>query len=60
MRGQKIRADESVCLFYPSANRDEEVFDQPFKFDIGRNPNPCKRRRENPSVKRPDRPDAPE
>lgn len=40
VRGQKIRAGESVCLFYPSACRDEEVFDQPFKFDIGRNPNP--------------------
>jgi len=40
VRGQKIRAGESVCLFYPSANRDEDVFDQPFKFDIGRNPNP--------------------
>jgi cholest-4-en-3-one 26-monooxygenase len=40
IRGQKIRAGESVCLFYPSANRDEEVFDNPFKFDVGRNPNP--------------------
>jgi cholest-4-en-3-one 26-monooxygenase len=40
VRGQKIRAGESVCLFYPSANRDEEVFEEPFKFDIGRNPNP--------------------
>jgi cytochrome P450 len=40
VHGQKIRAGESVCLFYPSANRDEEVFDEPFKFDIGRNPNP--------------------
>jgi len=40
VRGQKIRKGESVCLFYPSANRDEDVFDQPFKFDIGRNPNP--------------------
>ena len=40
VRGQKIRARESVCLFYPSANRDEEVFDEPFKFDVGRNPNP--------------------
>ncbi|MGH7864811.1 MAG: cytochrome P450, partial [Candidatus Binataceae bacterium] len=27
-------------LFYPSANRDEEVFEQPFKFDISRDPNP--------------------
>jgi cytochrome P450 len=40
IRGQKIRAGESVCLFYPSANRDEEVFDEPFKFDVGRDPNP--------------------
>ena len=40
IRGQKIREGESMGLFYPSANRDEEVFDQPFKFDIGRDPNP--------------------
>ncbi len=40
IRGRKIKAGESVCLFYPSANRDEEVFDEPFKFDIGRDPNP--------------------
>lgn len=40
VRGQPIRAGESVCLFYPSANRDEDVFDEPFKFDIGRDPNP--------------------
>lgn len=39
-RGQKIRAGEAVCLFYPSANRDENVFEKTFKFDIGRNPNP--------------------
>lgn len=29
----------SVLLSYVSANRDEEVFDQPFRFDIGREPN---------------------
>ena len=40
IRGQKIRQGEAVCLFYPSANRDEEIFDRPFEFDIGRNPNP--------------------
>jgi cytochrome P450 len=40
IRGQKIKAGESVCLFYPSGNRDEEVFDNPFKFDISRDPNP--------------------
>ncbi len=40
VRGNKIRAGESVCLFYPSANRDEDLFDEPFRFDIARNPNP--------------------
>jgi len=40
VRGQTIRAGEAVCLFYPSANRDEDLFEEPFKFDIGRNPNP--------------------
>ena len=40
IRGQKIRAGERVCLFYPSGNRDEEVFEEPFKFDISRDPNP--------------------
>jgi cytochrome P450 len=40
IRGQKIRAGERVCMFYPSGNRDDEVFEQPFKFEISRNPNP--------------------
>ena len=39
VRGQKIRAGQSVCLFYPSANRDEEVFEDPFEFRIDRSPN---------------------
>jgi cholest-4-en-3-one 26-monooxygenase len=38
--GQTIHAGESVALWYPSANRDEEVFDNPYAFDIARNPNP--------------------
>ena len=29
-----------MILLYPSANRDESVFDQPFSFDIARDPNP--------------------
>ena len=37
--GQPIRKGESVLLSYPSANRDESVFDNPFDFDISRNPN---------------------
>ncbi|WP_176456313.1 cytochrome P450 [Mycobacterium marinum] len=39
VRGIPIAAGESVLLSYVSANRDEEVFDQPFRFDIGREPN---------------------
>jgi cholest-4-en-3-one 26-monooxygenase len=39
IRGKKIRAGQNLCLFYPSANRDEEVFDEPFAFRIDRRPN---------------------
>lgn len=38
--GKVIREGESVSLWYPSANRDEEVFDRPYEFDIARDPNP--------------------
>lgn len=36
LRGKLIRASEAVCLFYPSANYDEEVFPDPFAFCIDR------------------------
>ncbi|MEE2783896.1 MAG: cytochrome P450 [Pseudomonadota bacterium] len=39
LRGQVIRKGESVVLWYPSANRDEDVFDDPYTFDIERDPN---------------------
>jgi cytochrome P450 len=39
LRGQRIRAGQSLCLFYPSANRDEEVFEEPFRFRADRQPN---------------------
>jgi cytochrome P450 len=39
LRGKRIRAGEALALFYPSANRDEEVFDEPYRFRIDRNPN---------------------
>jgi len=39
IRGVPIAAGESVLLSYVSSNRDEEVFDDPFRFDIGREPN---------------------
>jgi cholest-4-en-3-one 26-monooxygenase len=39
LRGQQIRAGQKVLLWYPSANRDEEIFPEPDRFDIGRTPN---------------------
>ncbi len=39
VRGTTIKAGQSVLLSYPSANRDEDVFVDPFTFDIGRSPN---------------------
>jgi cytochrome P450 family 142 subfamily A polypeptide 1 len=37
---QPVQAGDRVLLAYPSANRDEAVFDDPFRFDITRDPNP--------------------
>ncbi|RZF64765.1 cytochrome P450 [Sphingomonas populi] len=37
--GQTVRQGEKVVLFYPSANRDESVFDAPFTLDLARRPN---------------------
>ncbi|KAA0115273.1 cytochrome P450 [Mycolicibacterium sp. P9-22] len=39
IRGVRIAAGDSVLLSYVSANRDDDVFDEPFRFDIGRDPN---------------------
>ncbi|MFN5841216.1 MAG: cytochrome P450 [Acidimicrobiaceae bacterium] len=38
--GQPVRAGDRVIMLYPSANRDEAVFDKPFDFNIHRHPNP--------------------
>jgi cholest-4-en-3-one 26-monooxygenase len=40
LQGKKIKAGDSMCLFYPSANRDEEVFEDPDVFRVDRRPNP--------------------
>ena len=38
--GQPIHRGDRIIMLYPSANRDEDVFDDPFRFDITRSPNP--------------------
>jgi len=40
LRGKQIRAGDSVALFYASANRDEDVYADPFAFRLERDPNP--------------------
>jgi cytochrome P450 len=37
--GRQIRRGDHLILFYASANRDEAVFDEPFRFRIDRDPN---------------------
>jgi cytochrome P450 family 142 subfamily A polypeptide 1 len=39
LRGQKLRAGDKLLLLYPSANRDAAVFQEPFRFDVERDPN---------------------
>ena len=40
LSGVQIKKGQRVLMFYRSANFDEEVFDDPFTFNIMRNPNP--------------------
>jgi cytochrome P450 family 142 subfamily A polypeptide 1 len=39
IRGEQLKEGDELILFYPSANRDEAVFDEPQRFDITRHPN---------------------
>ena len=39
LRGQRIKAGDKVVTWYISANRDPEVFDDPYTFDVTRTPN---------------------
>jgi cholest-4-en-3-one 26-monooxygenase len=39
LRGVPLKAGDKVSIWYVSANRDEDVFDEPFRFDIQRSPN---------------------
>ena len=40
VRGQRVRRGDQLALYFASANRDEEVFDDPFSFRVDRRPNP--------------------
>ncbi|NWH07381.1 MAG: cytochrome P450 [Alphaproteobacteria bacterium] len=37
LRGKTIKEGDGLCLFYWSGNRDEDVFEDPFKFKVDRN-----------------------
>lgn len=39
LHGQQIKAGDTVGLWYPSANRDERAFTDPYRFDVRRQPN---------------------
>jgi cytochrome P450 len=39
LRDTLIRSGDKVVVWFVSANRDEEVFEDPFRFDLGRRPN---------------------
>ena len=39
LRGQQIKADDKFIVWYPSANRDEDVFPDADSFDVRRHPN---------------------
>lgn len=39
IRGVTIPAGDTITIWHPSANRDEDVFADPFAFDVARSPN---------------------
>lgn len=39
VRGQQIRAGDKVVMWFASGNRDEDVFEDPYRFDVTRTPN---------------------
>jgi len=40
LRGQRLHAGDKLTFWEMSANRDDAVFEQPFRFDVARDPNP--------------------
>jgi cytochrome P450 len=37
---EELHPGDKLLLFYNSANRDEDVFEDPYRFDVRRSPNP--------------------
>jgi len=40
LAGQELSEGDKVAMFYLAANRDPAVFDDPYRFDVQRSPNP--------------------
>jgi cytochrome P450 len=40
LAGTEIKAGDKVTTWFVSGNRDETVFEDPYRFDVGRTPNP--------------------
>ena len=38
LAGQPVKEGDKVCMWYVSSNRDEDVFEEPDRFDVLRNP----------------------
>jgi cholest-4-en-3-one 26-monooxygenase len=38
--GQEVKAGQKVVMYYPSGNRDEDIFERADEFDVGRSVNP--------------------
>lgn len=39
LRGKRVRAGDRLALWFPSGNRDDAVFENPYTFDVRRTPN---------------------
>ena len=39
LRGERLKINDKLTVWYPSANRDEDVFHEPDTFNIRRHPN---------------------
>ena len=57
--GEELHPGDKLILFYNSANRDEDVFEDPYRFDVRRTPQPARRVRRGRAPLLPGRPPGP-